>query len=139
MDHQQYIKRALQLAAKAALGEASGLPQGAVIVYAHNGNIVAEGYDQTIAKNDPTAHAELTAIRVACDYFKTRTLSQCVMYTATYPSPLAREAARLAQLNTIFYCRSNQLNHQPLPTTPLYACVTNTVPETDELLKKLYD
>ncbi|MEM9055215.1 MAG: nucleoside deaminase, partial [Pseudomonadota bacterium] len=61
--HPDYMSRALELAQRAAA--LSEVPVGAVIVDPETGEIVAEGHNQPIAKHDPTAHAEIVAIRAA--------------------------------------------------------------------------
>ena len=76
---QEFIRRAIQLA-KEGMDNNAGGPFGAVIV--RNGEIVAEGYNKVTSTNDPTAHAEVTAIRNACKELKTFQLDDCILYTS---------------------------------------------------------
>ncbi len=71
-----FMSRALELAQRAA--EHSEVPVGAVIV--HQGNIVGEGYNQPISACDPTAHAEIVAMRQACATLKNYRLTGCELY-----------------------------------------------------------
>jgi tRNA(Arg) A34 adenosine deaminase TadA len=62
MSHDEFMRRAIELS-REGMAKGSGGPFGAVVV--HDGNIVGEGYNLVLETNDPTAHAEVTAIRNA--------------------------------------------------------------------------
>ncbi len=74
-----------------------GGPFGAVIT--QNGRIIAEGYNQVTSANDPTAHAEVTAIRNACAALGTFDLAGCEIYTSCEPCPMCLSAIYWARLD----------------------------------------
>lgn len=78
-----------------------GGPFGAVVV--RNGEIVATGANRVTANNDPTAHAEVSAIREACRKLGTFRLSDCVIYTSCEPCPMCLSAIYWSGINTIYY------------------------------------
>lgn len=78
-----------------------GGPFGAVIV--KDGEIIAEGVNRVTANNDPTAHAEVTAIRAACAKLKTFQLDGCVVYTSCEPCPMCLSAIYWAGISKIYY------------------------------------
>jgi tRNA(Arg) A34 adenosine deaminase TadA len=78
-----------------------GGPFGAVIV--KNGKIVASGVNRVTANIDPTAHAEVNAIRKACKKLKTFDLSDCVIYTSCEPCPMCLGAIYWAHIGHIYY------------------------------------
>ena len=97
---QEFIRRAIQLA-KEGMDKNAGGPFGAVIV--RNGKIVAEGYNKVTSTNDPTAHAEVTAIRNACKELKTFQLDDCILYTSCEPCPMCLGAIYWARFKKVFY------------------------------------
>ena len=78
-----------------------GGPFGAVIV--RNGEVVATGVNRVTANNDPTAHAEVSAIRNACSKEQTFNLSGCVIYTSCEPCPMCLSALYWAGISRIYY------------------------------------
>ena len=78
-----------------------GGPFGAVIV--RNGDVIATGVNRVTASNDPTAHAEVNAIRQACSKEQTFNLSGCVVYTSCEPCPLCLSALYWAGVSRIYY------------------------------------
>lgn len=81
---QHFMNKALVLAAKAeAINE---IPVGAVVVY--NNEIIGEGYNQSISLNDPSAHAEMLAIRHAGENKKNYRLKHCTLYVTLEPCPM---------------------------------------------------
>lgn len=78
-----------------------GGPFGAVIV--KDGEIVATGANRVTANNDPTAHAEVTAIRNACSKIKNFSLKGCVIYTSCEPCPMCLSAIYWAGIDKIYY------------------------------------
>lgn len=92
-----FMERALALAAKAA--DAGEVPVGAVVV--HEGEIVGEGYNQPIASHDPTAHAEIQAIRMACATLQNYRIPNTTLYVTLEPCSMCAGAmvhARIARL-----------------------------------------
>src|SRR5476649_1117066 len=78
-----------------------GGPFGAVVV--RNGRIVGRGWNQVTSTNDPTAHAEVTAIRDACRRLKTFQLTDCELYTSCEPCPMCLSAMYWARLKRVYY------------------------------------
>jgi guanine deaminase len=81
-----------------------GGPFGAVVV--KNGVFVAGSANKVIAENDPTAHAEVSAIRLACRELGTFDLSGCDIYTSCEPCPMCLGAIYWARINKIYYANT---------------------------------
>src|SRR5262245_14456816 len=78
-----------------------GGPFGAVVV--RRGKIVGRGWNRVTSTNDPTAHAEVSAIRDACRRLKTFQLDDCELYTSCEPCPMCLAAIYWARLRRVFY------------------------------------
>ena len=78
-----------------------GGPFGAVVV--RDGTIIARGHNQVVVRNDPTAHAEIVAIRGACTVLGSFDLSGCTLYTTCEPCPMCYAAAWWARVLAIHY------------------------------------
>ncbi len=78
-----------------------GGPFGAVVV--RRGKIVGRGWNRVTSTNDPTAHAEITAIREACRRLKTFQLDDCEIYASCEPCPMCLAAIYWARIGRIFY------------------------------------
>jgi tRNA(Arg) A34 adenosine deaminase TadA len=78
-----------------------GGPFGACIV--KNGLIIGKGSNHVISDNDPTAHAEIVAIREACKNINSYDLSGCELYTSCYPCPMCLSAIIWANINKVYY------------------------------------
>jgi len=78
-----------------------GGPFGAIIV--RNGEIVAEGANSVTLNNDPTAHAEVVAIREACTVLNTFQLDDCILITSCEPCPMCLGASYWARLKAVYY------------------------------------
>lgn len=87
-NHEKWMAHALELAAKAEL--AGEVPVGAVIV--KDNIIVGEGWNKPISSNDPTAHAEITALRSAAEALKNYRLVDCTMYVTIEPCTMCAGA-----------------------------------------------
>ena len=83
-----------------------GGPFGAVVV--RNGKVVGRGSNQVTSTNDPTAHAEILAIREACQRLKTFQLEDCELYTSCEPCPMCLSAIYWARLGNVFYANTRQ-------------------------------
>ncbi len=83
-----------------------GGPFGAVIV--KDGKVIAKSANKVAASNDPTAHAEVAAIRLACKKLKTFDLSGAVVYTSCEPCPMCLSAIYWAKIETIYYGNTKQ-------------------------------
>ena len=78
-----------------------GGPFGACVV--KNGKIIGKGSNHVLKNNDPTAHAEIMAIRNACKTLKSYDLSDCILYTSCYPCPMCLSATIWANIKTVYY------------------------------------
>ena len=78
-----------------------GGPFGAVVV--KDGNVIASGANFVTANNDPTAHAEITAIRAACQALGSFSLDGCELYTSCEPCPMCMAATYWARCKAVFY------------------------------------
>ena len=78
-----------------------GGPFGAVVV--RQGKIIGRGWNQVTSVNDPTAHAEVSAIRDACRKLKTFELDDCELYTSCEPCPMCLAAIYWARLRKVYY------------------------------------
>ena len=79
----------------------AGGPFGAVVV--KGGKIIGRGWNQVTSGNDPTAHAEIVAIRAACKRLKTFHLDGCELYTSCEPCPMCLSAIYWAHIDKIYY------------------------------------
>ena len=79
----------------------AGGPFGACIV--KNGKIIGRGSNHVLANNDPTAHAEVMAIRDACKNINSYDLSDCELYTSCYPCPMCLSAIIWANIKKVYY------------------------------------
>ena len=98
-DEDVFMKRAIELARHNALEAKAGGPFGCVIV--RGGEIIAEGANQVLADGDPTAHAEMVAIRAAARRLGTHVLEDCVVYTTGEPCPMCYAACWWARVKAI--------------------------------------
>lgn len=101
----RYMKRAIELA-KENVTKAEGGPFGAVIVKGNN--IISEGINLVTATNDPTAHAEIIAIRRACQKLNTFHLTGCELYTSCEPCPMCLGAIYWTKLSKVFYAATRK-------------------------------
>lgn len=99
MEKEKYMKRAIQLAVDNVRN--GGGPFGAVIV--KDGRIVAEGVNRVTAQHDPTAHAEVQAIREACRKMETFDLTGCEIYSSCEPCPMCLGAIYWAHLSHLYF------------------------------------
>ena len=97
------MRRAVALSAE-KMREGFGGPFGAVV--ARDGEILAEGYNQVTAYHDPTAHAEVVAIREACRRLGSFSLQGCEMYTSCEPCPMCLGAIYWARLDRVYYANT---------------------------------
>jgi len=81
-----------------------GGPFGAVVV--RDGQIIARGWNRVTSANDPTAHAEVTAIRAACKKLQTFQLFDCALYTSCEPCPMCLAAIYWARFKAVYYANT---------------------------------
>lgn len=96
----QFMRRAIELAQQ-GIDNNDGGPFGAIVV--RNGEIIGEGNNRVTSTNDPTAHAEVVAIRNACENLGTFQLDDCTIYTSCEPCPMCLGAIYWARPAQIFY------------------------------------
>ena len=96
----KYMKIADELAQQNILTNDGG-PFGAVII--KNNEIVGKGNNQVVLKNDPTAHAEIVAIRDACKNLGTFDLTGCEIYTSCYPCPMCLSSIIWSNIKMVYY------------------------------------
>lgn len=102
-NEERFLREAIELAH--ANIEKGGRPFGAVVV--KDGEIVATGVNEILSTNDPTAHAEMTAIRTASRRLGSPSLAGCAVYASGHPCPMCMAAMRLAGVGRVAYAYSN--------------------------------
>jgi tRNA(Arg) A34 adenosine deaminase TadA len=100
------MERAIELSRKNLGRPDDGGPFGAVIV--KSGQIVGEGYNSVLRLKDPTCHAEVMAIRDACQNLGTHDLSDCEIYTSCEPCPMCLSAIYWSRMGTIYFGNSRK-------------------------------
>ncbi len=98
-----FLKRAVDLSIQGSV-EGKGYPFGAVVV--RQGKIVGEGHNEVIAGCDPTAHAEIVAIRQAAQNLGTYELADCELYTSCEPCPMCLGAIYWAKIPKVYYANT---------------------------------
>jgi tRNA(Arg) A34 adenosine deaminase TadA len=101
VDHEKFMRKAIENSAKAALEYCTGGVFGAVLV--KDGKIVSEGLNRVVASHDPTWHAEMEAIRLACITLQSFKLPGCTLYTSAEPCPMCLATAYWAGIDAIYY------------------------------------
>ena len=103
--HAKFMREAIRLSVRMMrLGK--GGPFGAIIVKANR--IVGRGSNEVTSANDPTAHAEIVAIRDACRRLKTFRLDDCELYTSCEPCSMCLSAIYWARLRRVYYANTRQ-------------------------------
>ena len=96
----KYMKFAKELSEDNLKTNAGG-PFGACIV--KDGKIIGKGSNNVLSNNDPTAHAEIMAIRDACKNINSYDLSNCELYSSCYPCPMCLSAIILSNIKKVYY------------------------------------
>ncbi len=104
-DDIKFLRLAIELATRKS-GDGEHGPFGAVVVM--DGSIVGEGYNKVVAAHDPTAHAEVVAIRNACTKLGTHDLSSCILYASCEPCPMCLAATYWAKIGRVVYAASRE-------------------------------
>lgn len=123
-DDQYFMQRAYELAQQAEV--INEIPVGAIVVY--QGKVIGEGFNQSILLNDPSAHAEMIAIRQAGKYLNNYRLLGCTLYVTLEPCPMCAGLLVHSRINRLVYAspdlktgaagstlnlvNNEQLNHQ---------------------------
>ena len=105
MTDEIHMGRAAKLALEMMRSNRGG-PFGAVIV--RDGEVIAEGWNEVTSTNDPTAHAEIVAIRAACKKLGTWVLTDCDIYTSCEPCPMCLGAIYWARLRRMYYANTRE-------------------------------
>lgn len=101
----RFLARAIELSRQGMQGGKGG-PFGCVIV--KDGEIVGEGFNQVTSTNDPTAHAEVVAIRHACEKLQTWQLSDCDVYASCEPCPMCLGAIYWARPRRVVFANTRE-------------------------------
>jgi len=104
-DHKRFMREAIALSRENMRANAGG-PFGAVVV--KDGAIIGRGANKVTAINDPTAHAEVMAIRAACDTLGHFSLEGAAIYSSCEPCPMCLAAIYWARLDGIYYANTQQ-------------------------------
>ena len=109
-----------------------GGPFGAAIV--KDGNIITIASNSVLADNDPTAHAEINAIRSACKLLNTPDLSECEIYTTAEPCPMCLSAIMWANIKKVYYgCTQYDADYLGFRDARMYSFIRNYGGDADEL------
>lgn len=103
--HKEFMQAAIELA-KRGMESNTGGPFGAVVV--KDDKIIAEGCNKVTSLNDPTAHAEVVAIREACKVLNTFQLNGCTIYTSCEPCPMCLGAIYWARPDKVFFAATKE-------------------------------
>lgn len=101
--HEKFMREAIALSEQNVKSGLGG-PFGAVIT--KDGKLIAKSANTVTTTNDPTAHAEVSAIRLACQALNTFSLEGCVIYTSCEPCPMCLGAIYWARLDKIYYANT---------------------------------
>ena len=107
--HEEHMRRAIAMSQQ-AIRTNRGFPFGAVIV--REGAVVAEAHNTVLSDNDPTAHAEINAIRAASAKLGTFSLEGCEIYASGEPCPMCLAAIYWSRLDRIYYANRKQDAHR---------------------------
>lgn len=111
--------------ARITMNENVGGPFGAAVI-AENGEILAVTPNSVLRDNDPTAHAEVNAIRAACQKIGSYDLSGCILYTTAYPCPMCLSAIIWANIKKVYYgCRPEDAEHIGFRDDFMYRFIEN--------------
>lgn len=103
--NEKFMREAIRLSIE-NVEKGLGGPFGAIVV--KDGKVIATGVNQVTENNDPTAHAEVTAIRNACAILETFQLSECDLYTSCEPCPMCLGAIYWARPKRVFYANTKK-------------------------------
>ena len=104
-NHEYFMRMAIQLSEQNVAQNLGG-PFGAVVV--KDGKVIAKSANKVTTSNDPTAHAEVSAIRLACKKLQTFDLSGAVIYTSCEPGPMCLGAIYWSRIDKIYYANTKK-------------------------------
>lgn len=105
MSHNEFMQQAIELAYE-NVRSGKGGPYGAVVV--KNGKIIGKGTNEVTARQDPTAHAEMEAIREACKHLGSAELTDCEIYASGEPCPMCLAAIYWAKPKAVYFAYSKE-------------------------------
>jgi tRNA(Arg) A34 adenosine deaminase TadA len=142
MPGEKFMREAIA-EAEAGMRAGRGGPFGCVIV--RQGEVIARGNNRVTSTNDPTAHAEITAIREACRTLGTFSLADCELYTSCEPCPMCLAAIYWARIPQLFYGNTradaaaigfdDDFIYQQIPLAPSQRTIATEVMLRDEAQK----
>ena len=100
-----FMQEAIRLSVE-KMREGKGGPFGAVVV--KDGQIISRGWNEVTTTNDPTAHAEVVAIREACRALQTFRLDDCELYASCEPCPMCLSAIYWARIDRLYFAATRQ-------------------------------
>ncbi len=100
MKNKKFMDEAIALSLEKMMANEGG-PFGAVVV--KDGEIIGRGWNKTTSTNDPTAHAEISAIRDACQKLKDYSLEGCEIYSSCEPCPMCLSAIYWARIDKLYF------------------------------------
>lgn len=103
--HQRFLSEAVALSAR-CLVDSKGGPFGALIV--KDGEVIATGVNEVLGNNDPTAHAEVQAIRAASKVLNNYDLTGCIIYSSCEPCPMCLAAIYWARIDAIYFTNGRE-------------------------------
>lgn len=128
---ERFLRQAIGLATRNVTDHA-GRPFGAVLV--RGDEVIATGVNEVVATADPTAHAELQAIRAASRALGNPRLDGCIIYASGHPCPMCLSAMYLTGIERVYYAYSNEAaDAYGLSTTKIYAELAKSI--SDQALK----
>ncbi|MGO4888345.1 nucleoside deaminase [Anaerobacillus sp. MEB173] len=101
----KFMEKAIQIACENVSNNQGG-PFGALVI--KDGIVIGVGKNEVTAKNDPTAHAEVQAIRAACDYLQHFQLTGCEIYTSCEPCPMCIGAIYWARPKAVYFASTKE-------------------------------
>jgi guanine deaminase len=101
----EFMREAIRLSLQ-MMRRGKGGPFGAVV--AQGGQVIGRGWNQVTSRNDPTAHAEVVAIRAACRRLKTFHLDDCELYVNCEPCPMCLAAIYWARIKKVYYASTRK-------------------------------
>jgi guanine deaminase len=137
LTHEEYMQIAVELAEK-GMDTGEGGPFGAIIV--KNGEIVGKGNNRVTSTNDPTAHAEMVAIRDACKNLNSFQLDDCEIYTSCEPCPMCLAAIYWSRPKAVYYaCTKVDAANIGFDDNYIYHQIYKPIEQRDLKLVKLND
>lgn len=128
-DHERFMRMAIAKARHSAIVDRTSSPFACLVV--RDGEVVGSGVNQVPIDNDPTAHAEVLAIRAACRKLGTYDLAGATIYTTGEPCPMCYGAAWWARVDAIFYAATIQdaLDYGDFDDKPIYDAIAQPGPD----------